>query len=255
MIRVVFWLWRNTGPKRDRVRYTIDHVRRARNMVQRNLSMEHEICLITDDPDAVPEGVRYIPLWDDGLREKGACYVRLKAFAPEMRDIIGPRFVSIDLDCVIVGDLAPLFDRPDPFVIWRNPGVTRHCGSMFMMEAGAFPEVWENFDPDDLRVVHKGDTSHPGGRFAHPRALDAGNVVGSDQAWISTMLPDAPQWTRHDGVLSLKTDLRWSRKPKFKQASTVQLPDHARVVFFHGREDPSQGHVQQTCPWIAEHWR
>lgn len=258
MIRVVCCLWENTGPKRDRVRYTRDHVARFAAMVRRNLSIPHEIVCITDQPDVVPEGVRHVPLWDDGLREKGACWIRLKLFSEEMRDLIGPWFVSIDLDCVIVRDIASLLNRPDPFVIWKNSGRgARHCGSMFMMRAGAVSEVWERFDHDDLVQVTGRDKSHPGARWAHPDALEAGNVIGSDQAWISTVLPDAPQWTRRDGVLSLKADLGWGRRPRFKRnecRSTV-LPEHARIVFMHGREDPSQLEIQKTCPWVKEHWR
>lgn len=257
MIRVVCWLWNNTGPKRNRVEYTKDHVDRFANMVRRNLSIPHEIVCITDQPDAVPEGVRYVPLWDDGLREKGGCYVRLKAFSEEMRGIIGPRFVSIDLDCVIVDDITPVVDRPEPFIIWQNiGGGSLHCGSMFMMDAGAVSEVWDRFDPDDLVIARGGDSSHPSGRWVHPEAKNAGNTIGSDQAWISTVLPDAPQWTKKDGVLSRYHVLRDSRMPgRAKRLSSQSVPKGARIIFFHGSSDPSQPDIQDACPWIKKHWR
>lgn len=262
MLRVVCWRWSNTGPKRKRVAYTADHVNRFANMVRRNLSMPHEVVCVTDQPEGLDPSIRIVPLWDEGLREKGGCYVRLKAFSPEMQDIIGERFVSMDIDCVVTGPLDPLFDRDDEFVMWKNVGRgTTYCGSMFLMTAGARRQVWDEFDVNDLELrTGKLDSSHPGGRWVHPYALDTGNVIGSDQAWISAVLgPDEAMWTAADGVLSFKADVhpRYYRRRLIKRDTPppAELPEHSRVVFFHGREDPSQAHIQRACPWIETHWR
>ena len=120
MIRVVSWLWKDESYRyNDYFRYGPDHVNRLYRMVGRNLSLDHEFCCVTDDPQGLDSGIRVIPIWSD-LSEMGGCYRRLRAFAPDMRDIIGPRFVWMDVDCVVTGSLDPLFNRTEDFVIWSN---------------------------------------------------------------------------------------------------------------------------------------
>jgi hypothetical protein len=256
MIRIVCSKWTPRGPKRGRVPYTAEHVNRLANAIDRHLKMPHEIVCITDDPVGIDGGVRIVPIWDDGLLEKGSCYVRLKLFAPEMADIIGPRFVSIDLDAVITGPLDPLFDGGEDFRIWRNVGRgCLYCGSMFLMDAGARAQVWETFNPDDLifrEAGRKFKRKLEADRWVHPEAIAAGNAVGSDQAWIATVLgPGEAVWTAADGVLSLKADVM-ANGPKLR--SRAALPAHSRIVFFHGAEDPSQERVQHNHTWIQQHW-
>ena len=184
------------------------------------------------------------------------CWTRLKVFAPEMADIIGPRFVSIDLDCVIVGSLDPLLDIPDDFKAWKNVGHGAiYCGSMFLMNAGSRRQVWDTLDSEEL--VFKKEFKrfkNRGQRYIHPDAYAAGMVIGSDQAWISYVLgPGEPMWTSEDGVLS-HTDATLCPNG-IGRAQTDAPPDHARIVFFHGVGDPSQARVQKRFPWITEHWR
>jgi hypothetical protein len=256
VIRIVCTKWTPRGPKRNRVPYTADHVNRLANAIDRHLKTPHEIVCVTDDARGIDGGVRIVPIWDDGLLEKGGCYVRLKMFAPEMADIIGPRFVSIDLDAVITGPLDPLFEGGEDFKIWKNVGRgCRYCGSMFMMDAGARKQVWETFNPDDLnfrQVGQKFKRKLEPERWVHPEAIAAGNVIGSDQAWISTVLgPGESVWTATDGVLSFKVDCAASGQNIRVRRS---LPSHGRIVFFHGAEDPSQENLRRDHDWIGEHW-
>jgi hypothetical protein len=86
-----------------------------------------------------------------------------------MAEIIGPRFVSLDLDVVVTGDLTPLFERTEDFVIWAWPfRGTLYNGTMWMMDAGARAKVWTEFDPA---------TSPTKSRLA--------GFAGSDQAWMN----------------------------------------------------------------------
>ena len=204
MLRVVAWKWKPWGPPRNRVRYTADHVNRFASMVRRNLTLPHEIVCITDDSYGIDPSVRIVPMWDD-FREYGMCYTRFRAFSDEMSDIIGDRFVSIDLDCVITNSLDPLFDVTDEFKIWENVGGgTTYCGSMFLMNAGVRRMVYTLFSESDLEFKKVSPTmKHRGDRFVHKKAYEAGHVIGSDQAWISHILgPNEPVWTRDDGVVS-----------------------------------------------------
>lgn len=237
MIRVVTFLWNDpTYRWNPYFRYGEDHVRRLFASVDRNLSLPHENVLITDRPDIdYGANVRVVRLWDDyrhlpGWRGVGhGCWVRLKAFAPEMAQIIGPRFVWMDLDCVITGNMDPLLARPELFVAWKDvhPS-TPYCGSMMMMDAGARAKVWTEFHADPERAM----------RLAKP-------FIGTDQAWISACLgPREATWGPADGVYNFRAEV--------KQAS---LPRNARIVFFTGKHDPSMPELQRQHPWIAEHWR
>lgn len=235
MLRVVCWLWQ---PREDyRSKFNAGHVEILYNMVERNYRKPFEMVCITDRPSDIDHRVRAVPLWDTfaGLvsphgERQPACYRRLRAFSPEMAEVIGPRFVSVDLDAVIVGDVTDLWDREEDFIIWgsqlRN---TPYNGSMWMMDAGARKQVYEQFHP----------------KISPTLARRAGHQ-GSDQAWFTYILgPNEAMWTPDDGVLAWRTDLK---------RRNFELPDHAKIVFFQGHTDPWDQEAQQR-EWVREHYR
>lgn len=235
MLKVVCWLWK---PRQGyRSQFDAGYVNTFRSMVERHYPDPHEVVCITDMPDGIDPRVRIVPLWDTyrflpsphgGLQP--ACYVRLRAFADDMRDLIGPRYVSVDLDVVITGDLRPVWNRPEPFVIWESRiWNTHYNGSMWMMDAGVHPEVFHDFDP-----------------LTSPKAAKRKRYLGSDQAWISYKLgPGKPTWSQRDGIYSFR-----ALKPK-----NFALPDDARMVFFPGNLDPRHAHTVKMAPWILEYYR
>ncbi len=240
MLSVVTWLWATPG---FRSAYTAEHVNAIYRSVRKHYLWEFRPVCVTDMPQGLAADVHVVPLWDDfrtltppgGDRGHPACYGRLRAYAPEMRELLGPRFVSIDLDAVIVGDITPLWVRPEPFVIWE-PGVMRGRrakqqswnGSMWMMDAGAHPRVWDKFT----------------GQQAARRATAIG-FSGNDQGWMQYVIKDAPVWTPEDGVLSYSQ--------MFRAEKVETLPEHARIVFFNGKRKPWDADVRAASPWIVEH--
>ena len=207
------------------------------SMVSRHLKMPHELVLVTDDGAGVDGAIRQIPLWRDQF-EHGRDWHRVKLFAEEMADTIGPRFVIMDLDTVICGGLDPLFDNSHPYMAWQDPIRDQYCTALQIMDAGAFPHVWERFDPE----------------FAM-RLRRQGTFGGYDQAWISYALPGQPRWTADDGVLSFRGDVLKGRDLESYGADEVALPAGARVVNFHGRYNPRDALVQANCPWVRDYWR
>lgn len=240
-LTVVCWKWRSKPGYRSM--FTSHHVNVLRSMVERNYRRPHEFVCVTDDAAGLDERVRHVKLWSDhaGLRNphgdlQPSCYRRLKAFSKDAGRLFGPRFVSIDLDCVVTGDLAPLWDRPEDFVIWgdTNPN-TPYNGSMWMLRAGTRARVWDEFDP----------------KFS-PRYARSLGYFGSDQAWIGACLGKREaMWTTADGVYSFRNHIFPHRTFKTKPA----LPDGCRIVLFHGRLDPWSPGLSRRFPWIAEHWR
>ena len=158
-----------------------------------------------------------------------------------MSSVFGNRFISVDLDCVITGDVTDLWSRQEDFIIWENstrpttaPGVplkpiTPYNGSMWMMNAGARQQVFTDFDPVKSPI----DTYNAG-------------YVGSDQAWFAYKIPGEVTWKKEDGVYS------WRQHMKNRM---YMLPEDAKIVFFQGQEDPWDESARAKASWIEEHYR
>lgn len=234
---VVCWLWKPKG--RYRSNYTTDTVNALYRMVKVHFPHPHRFLCVTDIPKGLDTGVEVIQAWNDFAdlqsphgAHQPSCYRRLRAFHPEIGRYFGQRFVSLDLDTVIVGDLSTLWDRPEDFVAWgeTNPR-SFYNGSMWMMTAGARPQVWERFNPKTTPTAAK----------------SAGNF-GSDQGALSWILGKGEAtWNTKDGVYSYKVHLR---------GTATNLPANARIVMFHGvpwgGSDPGYREAQRL---MQEHSR
>lgn len=234
MISVVCFLWTDNYRQRS---YTFDerHVITLRNMVARHLKLEHEFVCVTDRA-YIAEGIRCVPL-DDRTHVPGTCGRKLTIWAPDAADRIGKRILSLDLDMVIVDDITPLVDRPEPTVMFRNPnyqdGGRRafYQGSIQLMTPGIHQKVWEWF-------------FHP-----HRKNIINSRFGGFEQAWLSEMLPwDLPSWTYEDGIFGAGRIGDWSTTNVIDE-----LPEGARIVVFPGNRIQTQPHVMQKFPWIEEH--
>lgn len=235
MISVVCFKWKKRADSAwpvSNIEYSAEHVHRLKNMVWRNLAFPHRFICVTDDASDIDPRIEIIPLWDKHL-DLGGCYNRLYVFSPDMKKLLGDRFICIDLDCVITGDITPLVTRSEDFVINSyKPLVTsivdqHYNGGMFMMTAGARRQVWDTFDPK----------RSPG---AIMRAKREGTCIGTDQAWVRLILgKNEARWTEADGVYE-------ARQVRDK------LPPGARIVFFAGSRDPLTSTGYQ---WVREHWR
>lgn len=229
----VCWKWRNPGYRSTFGPETVNTLRR---MIARWYRRPHEFICVTDDVRGLDSGIRCIPDradWRDlpspyGLRGP-SCYRRLRAFHPDAARDFGHRFVSLDLDVVVLRELEPLVDRDEDFVGWQDPHHPKQfCGSIFMLTAGSRPDVWNRFDPK-----------------SSPRLAAAAGYRGSDQGWVSYCLAGEAKWGRPAGIASFRRDLR-------DGALLPHVDD--RLVVFHGRHDPWAPHCQ-SIPWIAENYR
>lgn len=235
MLSVVCWKWK--PPLGYRSKFGPETVNTLARMVARHYARPHRFICVTDDAAGIDPSIEIVPLWNDhasvpspcGARQP-SCYRRLKAFSKEAATVFGQRFVSLDLDCVITGDLVPLWDRDEDFVIWGDTSPkTPYNGSMFLLRTGARAQVWEKFDPK---------TSPAKGR--------ALGYFGSDQAWIGACLgPHEAKWSITDGVYSYRNHV---------QPNSGTLADNARIVMFHGKVDPWSAEAQAFA-WVREHYR
>ena len=232
---IVTYLW--SPPAGYRSQFRPESVNILARMCKRHCPWKYRFVCVTDQTEGFDTNlVKVFPLWKDHGDLPSpwgpggpSCYRRLKMFDPAIKSILGKRFVSLDLDCVILKDMTPLLDIDESFKIWGQTTVGNHYnGSMMMMEAGARPQVWTDFDPKES-----------------PSQVRRGGFKGSDQGWISFRLGRGEQtWGTKDGVYSYRLQLL-RHKP---------LPDDARIVFFHGRIDPWHPEAQRL-KWVKENYR
>lgn len=226
-LSVVCMKWAGASELAWRPRYGPLHVNTLRSMVSRHLHLPHEFVCITDDPEWLRPDIRAVRMWE---HDSGGLYAKLRLFSAEMQGMVGPRFLYLDLDCVITGDITPLVDRPEPFVAnsYKPPRPDRdqHLNTaMMLMDAGAHAEVWETFGPESEARIEE--------------AVAANVTTPTDQGWVRLVLgKEVPVWTEADGTYEA-----------FQ--ATPHLPADARIVFFSGPRDPST----TDLPWIREHWR
>lgn len=235
---VVCWKW--AAPKGYRSTFGPETVNVLRQMVLRHYHHPHRFLCVTDDAEGIDAGVEIIPAWNDfadvpnphGSPRNPSCYRRLRMFHPDIGAVFGERFVSLDLDAVIVGNVEPLWHRPEPIVLWGDtnslPG-SHYNGSMLLMTAGCRPQVWTDFDPK-----------------RSPQRSKAARCFGSDQGWISYRLGKGEaRWTAADGVYSYRNQIA----PRANE-----LPANAKVIFFHGYGDPWDA-KHQRIPWVHDAWK
>jgi len=228
----IVWKWKPHPGYRSR--FESRHVNTVRAMIAKYYPHPHRFICVTDDPAGLDSGIETIPLWEQyatllnpwGHPRNPSCYRRLRSFHPEIGTLFGARFVSLDLDTVLTADITPLVDRPEDFVIWGDTQRwTLYNASMYLLTAGARPQVWEQFDP-----------------VRSPQVAKAAKQYGSDQGWISVCLgPGEATWRQADGVYSWRNDLR----------EQARLPANARAVMFHGHVDPWSP-ICARVPWIRE---
>ncbi len=242
MIDVICWLWKPALEYRSQ--FSPQYVNILKNMVKRHYPHPHRFNCITDfaSTDGFDDDIRLVPLWDDHRKRQSiygpntpSCYPRLRAFDKETMHEMGfhSRFVSVDLDVVITGDLTEVFNRKEEFVIWGATNRrTPYNGSMWMMNIGARQKVWDRFSQNPEHLVN--------------RARGAG-FYGSDQAIMNYVLgPAEAKWAEIDGVYSYRMHI----KPV-----DGSLPKNAKVVFFEGHYDPWNPVTQRHAPWILEHYK
>lgn len=207
------------------------------SMLARNYRKPYRLTCITDDPAGIHPNIRTIPLWDDYSKLPSphgngypSCYRRLRLFSSEAEQLIGPRFVVMDLDVLITGDITHLFPEDIDFKIWGDTARgTPYNGSLWMLKAGSRTKVWDEFNPE-----------------TSPKQSLARGYIGSDQGWIAVALgPNEQKWGPRDGIYSYRNHI---------QRGGFLMPANARIIMFHGNVDPWSPQAQRIS-WVRKHYR
>jgi len=221
-------------------KYSASYVNRLYNMVQRNLSLDHEFICYTEDPTDIDSGIRIEPL--PALAVQG-WWFKPMFFNPELglKGII----LFLDLDIVIFENINNLFEyMPGKFCIIRD--FNRHLiknypkfnSSIFRLETGQHSNIYSEFIRDISSITR---------RFQ------------GDQDWIRHCIKLNFEYWPDEWIRSYKWEMR--SKPKIDASPrgkrdfiTTGVPTvlcDTSVAVFHGEPNP------HNCkdPWVINNWK
>ena len=231
------------------------HVHILKNMVERHLHVPHRFLCLTD---AQLTGIETYPI-DWSKHVPSTRFNKLMLYRPGMEDILGERFLYLDLDTVIVGDITPLVDRDEDIVFWRNPKfdhITLNT-SIVLHRTGTRPYLWTEFTEDILQKQITEDGSKLPPIQTGEKLVWSGS---SDQRWVRNRIADQYRADYHwPGAYEYITtsEALWVKGDGIYGLGGLKsgLPDDARIVFTPGNREPSQPEVQAKHLWIKEHYR
>lgn len=206
------------GVRNHGYHYTPEFVNRLKNMVKRNLSLDHVFCCITDDPTGLDPEI--VPIDAPGLP---GWWNKMKAFDP--KEIFAQRIMVLDLDVLVVDDLEPIAMFPAAFATvkqWKRitspKTIPRYQGSVYVFDKGARSRMWTDLQPDTPE------------RFR------------SDQDWLAHLYPNEstfpPGWVR-------KMHVDMTRPPPGTRVLLCQ------EMFGQGKNDIAA----ERMPWVKEIWQ
>lgn len=218
-MQFVCWLWRGHGFWKQTARYGEQHVAVLASMLRRHGG--HSLTCVTDGPLKI-EGVETIAMPPE-IAALPDYLPKLWAWSPEFHALIGKRFVSIDLDVVLLADVAPDLQTSKPFRIWAAARNEPYNSSLFVLEPDFGQEVWARYSPERLAV-----------------ARDAAPYWTGDQSWIAHILGDRQEtFAESTGIIRYRPALH-------------DLEPDAKAVFFCGPYDPAI--EREQIPWISRNW-
>lgn len=227
------------GP--TKVDYGSDHVNIHYNMIRRNLSIPFRYVLFTDKRDyTINENVIQLDLWNT-FRELGGCYHRLYTFSNQMRAMVGDRFVCMDLDMIITGDITSLLTREEDFVYYRMRGSDgsgwRMNNGMYMMNAGARNHIWEIF------------------KDAPKASMEKRVGPGTDQGWTNFCVQKLHPQKYYDAYWEQGVDGIYDMRQDIIETGRTTLPNDCKILMWPGPRDPQQKQFREKYKFIVDFYK
>jgi hypothetical protein len=207
-----------TGPK-----FPFMYVERLRNMVARHMGLPYVFVCLTDQRERC-DGTIFVDVKEIGLP---GWWSKLVLFEPSWRET--SQIIYLDLDTVIIGDLAPLADVPHEFAILESPvrahGVVsypcKYNSSVMTIAGGRCGFMWQRFDKQRSRLMLEHD------RYGDQKAIEE---LYPDAAILNRLMPK--------GFFCNYRDL-------------TMIEPKASVINFGGNNKP------HNCPihWVQREWR
>lgn len=234
--------------------YGADYANRLYSMVRRNTARPLRFVCFTENAGGLDPAIEVMPLPPIDLppSHQWKAWRKISLWQRNLPGLQGP-VLFIDLDVVVTGSIDGFLDfSPEKTYCvienWTQPGAGIGNTSVFRLQVGAHPEVYDTLKADPAGTVQKFPNS---------------------QTYASRTISDMAYWPA-DWCVSFKHSLmpRWP----MNFLKPPSLPPSARIVCFTGYPNPDHArdgiwpskraawwkplykHVRPT-PWIAEHWR
>lgn len=242
--------------------YNCEDVNRLYRQVQRHLARPHRFVCFTDDAEGLDAGITALPLPELGL-PKGHGDTRWRKLGLFRRDLGGLTGTALflDIDLVVVDDLAPFFDLPGDYFIIRDDDLFR-------------PKPLRKINPARDRFLHSVGNSSVF-RYeigAHAYILDAylADPEAATGTYEISQQFQSAQLEKHGHLnywpkgwcVSFKNDcVPRNFRSFFRDPS---LPDGARIVLFAGApkmEDVFAGRGHKwyrrigNIDWLRRAWQ
>lgn len=220
-MRFICWLWSGGGFWKPVVKYGPRHVEVLAAMLHRHGG--HQLTCIHDGTFQLPRHIDAVQM-PEAVASLPDYLPKLWAWSPELQAIIGERYASIDLDVVVLGDVAPVL-AGHPVILWDEAVGEPYNTSLFAVDPGHGQEVWTQYTPDRLQRARRAATRWTG-----------------DQSWVAHVLGSrVPTFGLADGVLRYRGGLH-----------QLGVPAGTKAVFFCGPMCPST--QREHVNWVRENW-
>jgi hypothetical protein len=219
----VCWLWKGHGFWKDTAKYNARHVEVLASMLCRHGG--HDLVCVTDVPDSISSAIKTIAMPEE-VSDLPNYLPKLWAWSPEFHALIGRRFVSIDLDVVITGDLGPVLETKSPLRIWNKAALEPYNTSLFSLKPGFGNAVWNTLTPELI-----------------DRARSEADYWTGDQSWVAYVLGrDAEAFGEETGVIQY-------RPARHRDVMPVGM----KAGFFSGPFSPET--ESPNSAWVKEVWQ
>lgn len=215
----VFCLW--VGNK-----YSFEYVEKLKNMVSRNLEMEHQFICLTDKPNMhKAEGIKF----EKAVYCIPDSWCKLSMFHPQIQQLgYEGKSLYLDLDIVIIDKIDSLVQFNKDFTIiedWVRP---TYNSSVMIWEIGKKDYLAMNFRREHMGE-HKGDQD-----------LITKLVNEKEKSNVKTFKPKPIVSYKFSGAKTKDID-------KLKK-------EKCKIVVFHGKPKPHEL-LEIKGHWVKEYWK
>jgi hypothetical protein len=223
-------------------KYSADYVNKLYDMVQRNLTLDHEFVCFTEDPTGINPNIRIESLPE--LPVKG-WWFKPMFFNPNLA--LQGTLLFLDLDLIIFKNIDHLFKyEPGKFCIIRDfnryiiKSYNKFNSSVFRLETGQHSNVYHDFVKDAKNITKR---------------------LQGDQDWIRACIsnPNDFKYWPDDWIESYKWEMR--NKPKFDAKprgerdflvnGDPKINPNTSIAVFHGDPNPHNCKDQ----WVIDNWK
>lgn len=237
--------------------YGSEYVNRLYGMVKRNLKRSFNFYCITDNDAGIRKevAIREMPAFTMPP-SAGGPWQKLLMFRRDLSGIKG-KTMFLDLDIIVVGPLDRFFDYSDKFAVRhefdkRKENEPYGNTSMYVFEAGAYPELYENYLKNRDSIHKQYWTAEQ--EYVTRTLYQQGDLEFLPNEWVISFKEHClPSWPQ-----------RWWQTPK--------LPSGASILAFHGRPLPDDAIAgkwplegkpfwkalykhTKPCHWLSDYWQ